>query len=117
MGNTALRRVVFLGMVCFALGFAMPTESQAGFHQCLVVKITNSTNGNVILQVTPAPGEPPFTDDPSRVTLRMDHLSFKNMYATVLTAVSMGWAIEVQTNSIPSWTTQPVVSLGLVPQY
>jgi len=84
-------------------------NSYAAFFAGVVTRVTPDKDGNVFVQMNPAPGETRFTDTPARVTISKNDPGAKSMYAAVLTAVALRTPIRVNVVNPPTFATPQIV--------
>jgi len=104
---------ILVGIVVFL--FAVSNASAAAYYWCTVAKITPKPNGIVGLTVMPGATETRFTGN-ALVNIDPADEGAKNMYAAILTAVSLGKEVGLFLPSVPSMTPQVINGVSLVAQ-
>ena len=94
--------VVAFSFVVFCFLFA--TIAQAAWYQVKPVKVVSFPNGKIELHVDPGTGETAFAGTVRvQFNTELDPGS-KSMYATILTAISLGSELKVQCDVVPTWS-------------
>ena len=93
-------------LVCF---FSISTAS-AGWYEASLVKITpRSDSGDVFIQIESAFSPPQWSGIAKGIVDASDP-GFNAMMATLLTALSLGYNVTVETAAVPSWDTPQVIT-------
>ena len=102
---------ILFGIIVFLL---MSTNASAGWYKGIVTAVTPDSNGNVVVNILPGTNETRFTEK-SRGRIYGDNLGGKNMYATLLTAISMNKEVVVNMVNTPSLAEiQEITGVALV---
>lgn len=107
------RKTLILTLGLFALCLLLSTNASAVFYTAKIIQATPKSDGTVTLQIAPGTGETRFVDNPSRVDINPSDAGANTMYATALTAISMGVEVRIDLASAPSWTRQDMAAMGL----
>lgn len=100
-------------LVTIAIFLFLATNVYAGFYTCIVTKVSPKPNGNVALVILPGATENKFTGE-ALATISITDPGAKNMYATVLTAVSLNKEVGLILPSTPSGTNQVIDGVSLI---
>ena len=107
-----IKLTIFLGFVVF---FIAATNSYAAMYNCIVIRVAPNPNGNVALVDAPGASETRFTGE-GKATISVNDPGAKNMYATVLTAVSLNKEVGIILPEPPSATNQIMDGVSLITQ-
>lgn len=102
------------GMVVIATILAMFTfvsTASATYYACKVTVINPKEAGEIAIQVVPGASETRFTGT-AKVNLPEGSMQAK-MLAVILTAVSLGYEVSLNTAAVPSSTTQAITAVSL----
>ncbi len=108
------KKALMMG-ICVAVCFFMFAGNVfAEFYTCLVSKVLPYSDGQIRMQLLPGTGETRFTNM-VRVAIDPADPGAKNMYATILTAISLGTEITVNCATVPTWDPiKKITTVGLV---
>jgi len=109
MGKIKISMLLFI----FVTLFTITNVFAADWYSCRIVSVIPRTNGQIDIKFVPGTNETRFSGQAAGY-IHPDDFGAKNMYATVLTAVSMGMDVTFRLGVLPDPTIQNISGIELV---
>jgi hypothetical protein len=108
------KTVLIIGFCLIVSCLMFTANASAAWYQCIVYKALPRSDGEVRLQLEPGTGETAFSGY-VRMYIDTTQPGGKNMLATILTAISLGAEVTVQSENVPAWDPiEEITAVGLV---
>ena len=99
-----MKRFSIVGLSLLVFCFLFTAVAQAGWYQAKVTKLVSFPNGKIEVHFIPGTGETAFNGTVRLALFTEADPGGKSMYATILTAISLGSEVKLQCDYVPTWS-------------